>query len=70
MRVAASIVFALVATACSVEAFAPTHQQWKTTTTALSASRREAMEKFGAAAFSAGAVFLAGEQPAQAAQTE
>jgi hypothetical protein len=72
MRAAASISIALVAAACSIEAFAPAPQQWTTvtTTTALSASRREAMEKFGAAAFSAGAVFFAGEQKAHAAQTE
>ena len=52
----------------TASAFAPTTHQPCTpsSSSALSASRREAMEKFGAAAFSA-AVLISGGQPAQVA---
>jgi len=57
-----------LASLATASAFAPTTHQPCTPSSfsALSASRREAMEKFGAAAFSA-AVLISGGQPAQAA---
>mmetsp|Transcript_2744 Transcript_2744/g.7185 ORF Transcript_2744/g.7185 Transcript_2744/m.7185 type:complete len:169 (-) Transcript_2744:338-844(-) len=54
----------------TASAFAPaSHQQSTTSSSALDASRRSAIEKFGAAAWSTAAVLIAGE-PAQAADAQ
>mmetsp|Transcript_18693 Transcript_18693/g.33831 ORF Transcript_18693/g.33831 Transcript_18693/m.33831 type:complete len:167 (-) Transcript_18693:215-715(-) len=54
----------------TASAFAPATCPCTTSSSALSASRREAFEKFGSAAFSAGIILISGEQPAQAAEEE
>lgn len=74
MRTTSSFVSVLLATVCSVEAFSPSKQPQfsrSPSTSALSATRRETIEKLFGAAFSAGAVLVAaGGSPAQAANDE
>mmetsp|Transcript_44152 Transcript_44152/g.92837 ORF Transcript_44152/g.92837 Transcript_44152/m.92837 type:complete len:170 (-) Transcript_44152:25-534(-) len=65
--------FLFLASLASASAFSPTTLPHATTTSsssALSATRRETIEKFGAAAFSAGILLASGVQPAQAATAE
>jgi len=66
-----TVIITLIAFAVASEAFAPaTHQPCAASSSALSASRRGAIEKLGTAAFSAGLLLLSGDQPARAAATQ